>query len=103
MTHVRLLPSLLCLLAVLPACAQDALVSSPQPVSIGMSLQGNTFMLTAQVTTASTVSVFCPITPGLISFSGLTEKIESVYDRKKQVLTLTLPPGAYKVSIRSLQ
>ncbi len=103
MTNTRLLPSLLCLLAVLPACAQDALVSSPQPVSIGMSLQGNTFMLTAQVTTTSTVRVFCPITPGLISFSGLTEKIESVYDQKKQVLTLTLPPGTYKVSIRSLQ
>ncbi len=103
MTNTRLLLSLLCLLAVLPACAQDALVSSPQPVSIGMSLQGNTFALTAQVTTASTVRVFCPITPGLISFSGLTEKIESMYDQKKQVLTLTLPPGAYKVSIRSLQ
>jgi len=86
-----------------PVWAQDALVSSPQPVSVGMSLQGGVLTLDLQVTAATTVSVFCPVAPGLVSFTGLTAPVEATYDQKRQVLALSLPPGQYKVTVRSLR
>lgn len=101
MTSGRVLFSILGLLLMSQAIAQQAMVGSSAPVSLGMSLQGQTFTLDVQVTAPATVSVFCPMTPGLISFSGLTEKVETTYDQKSRVLQLALPPGKYKVSIRS--
>jgi hypothetical protein len=104
MNSARLWLALLLILLVLaPTYAQDALVSSPQPVSVGMSMQGNAFTLRAQVAAPTTLRVFCPITPGLIQFSGLTERVEAAYDQKQRLLSLTLPPGQYVVTIRALK
>lgn len=101
MTRARVLLSILCLFLMSRALAQQAMVSGSAPVSIGMSLQGNLFTLEVQVTSASNLSVFCPIAPGLISFSGLTERIETKYDQKNRLLQLSLPPGKYKICVRS--
>jgi hypothetical protein len=103
MTRPRVSLIILCVFIVIPACAQEALIASQQPVSVGMSLQGEGLTLDVQAATAATVSVFCPISPGLISFTGLTQQIEVAYDQKKQLLSLSLPPGKYKVTIRSLR
>jgi len=103
MATVRAALIILCVLILLPACAQDALIASPQPVSVGMSRQGSSVTLDLQVATAATVSVYCPIAPGLVSFTGLTQQIEVAYDQQKQLLSLSLPPGKYRVTIRSLR
>jgi hypothetical protein len=102
MINRRVLSSLLGLLIVSGACAQQALVSSPEPVSLGLSLQGNALALEAQVVATTTISVYCPVVPGLISFSGLTATVQVVYDQKTQLLQLSLPPGKYRIVIRSL-
>jgi hypothetical protein len=88
--------------ALAQAAAPQAYVSSPQPLSLGMTLQGGQFTLDVRVTEAATVSVFCPVTPGLMSFSGLTQPVETSYDQKTRMLQLRLPVGQYRLTVRSL-
>lgn len=102
MSHRCLVGMILCLLTAAPLFAQQALLSSIAPVSIGLSLQGNVFTLDVQVAAATTLSVFCPVAPGLISFSGLTAPVEAAYDHKTRLLQLGLPPGHYRIAIRSM-
>jgi uncharacterized membrane protein YjjB (DUF3815 family) len=102
MANWRVLSLLLCLGLVSGASAQHALVSSSAPASVGLSLRGNVLTLDAQVAAATTLSVYCPMVPGLISFSGLTATVQASYDQKTRVLQLALPPGTYRIVIRSL-
>lgn len=102
MTRTGVLFSILMIFIASQTIAQQALVSSSEPVSLGMSLHNGALVLDARVAADAVVSVFCPIVPGLISFSGLTAAVEASYDQKRRVLQLALPPGAYRVTIRPL-
>lgn len=101
MSPARVLFTIVCLVLMSAALAQQAMVSGSAPVSLGMSLQGSAFVLDAQVTEPSNVTVYCPVTPGLISFTGLTARVEASYDQTRRLLQLALPPGQYKITIRA--
>jgi hypothetical protein len=95
---------LLLVLTALPCVAQTAvpLVSSAAPTSVALSVQPGLYQAEVEVTQATTVTLFCPIKPGVISFSGLTKATEVAYDQKARTLTLSLQPGRYKIAIRPL-
>ena len=100
-------PPLLCLLLVLtalPCLAQGAapLISSVAPASVALSLQPGLYQADVAVTEATAVTLFCPLKPGVMSFSGLTRATDVVYDQKARTLTLSLQPGRYKITIRPL-
>ncbi|MHB8996035.1 MAG: hypothetical protein ACYC63_12385 [Armatimonadota bacterium] len=100
------LPLLFLLLALtaLPCLAQAAapLISSAAPASVALNVQPGLYQAEIEVTQATTVTLFCPNKPGVISFSGLTKATEVAYDQKAQTLTLSLQPGRYKLAIRPL-
>jgi hypothetical protein len=94
----------LLLLLVLPAMAQSnaPLVSSAAPASVALTVQAGLYQADVEVTQATSVTLFCPVKPGIISFSGLTKATEVIYDQKARTLTLSLQPGRYKLAIRPL-
>lgn len=96
------------LLAVLlltsPLLAQNSapLTQATAPVSVGVRVAGNAYHAQLELTQAATVKLWCPVTPGLISFTGLQQKTEVSYNKQAQTLEVTLPPGKYTIIIRSL-
>jgi len=83
-------------------CAQQLLIASARPVSLGVQFQENTFVLQADVLEATSLTLYCPVRPGLISIDGMKEKIEAKYDLKQNMMELLLPPGKYRFHIRAL-
>jgi hypothetical protein len=65
-------------------------------------VQAGLYQADVEVTQATSVTLFCPVKPGIISFSGLTKATEVIYDQKARTLTLALQPGRYKLAIRPL-
>lgn len=107
MRRISLTLSLLSLslaLFALPCLAQAPapLISSAAPASVALSVQQGLYQAEIEVTQATTVTLFCPIKPGVISFTGLTKATEVAYDQKTRTLTLSLQPGRYKLAIRPL-
>ena len=104
MRRLLLTLPLLCLLLALPCLAQTTapLVSSAAPASVALTVQPGLYQAEVEVTQATAVTLFCPIKPGIIGFSGLTKATEVAYDQKARTLTLSLQPGRYKLAIRPL-
>lgn len=78
------------------------LASSTTPASIALRLQPNLYRADIEVKQAATLTLICPIRPGVISFTGLVQKTEVSYDQKACTLTVTLPAGKYTITIRPL-
>ena len=78
------------------------LASSTAPASIALRMQPGLYQADIEVNEATAVTLFCPIKPGLISFTGLTGKSDVSYDQKARTLTVSLRPGKYSITIRPL-
>jgi len=94
---------LLALLATAVAAQNAApLVVGTTPASIALRLQPSLYQADIELRQAATLTLFCPIRPGLVSFTGLSQKTEVSYDQKARTLTLTLPAGKCGITIRPL-
>jgi len=96
---------ILLVLVVQAALAQTTaapLATSTTPASIALRLQPNLYQADIEVKQAATLTLFCPLRPGVISFTGLVQKTEVSYDHKARTLTITLPAGKFVITIRPL-
>lgn len=96
--------ALLLLGALAGAAAADAppLVTSSVPVSVGVRVQPSVYEAQLDVRQAGTITLLCPLRPGLVSITGLKQRTEVRYDSRARLLTLTLPPGRYALTVRPL-
>ncbi len=78
------------------------LIASDAPVDAGAVLDENTFRADIQSGEAATVTLHCPVDPGLVKIDGIEEPVDAGFDTEAETLTLTLPAGRYSVEIRSL-
>ncbi|MEN6545506.1 MAG: hypothetical protein ABFE07_05635, partial [Armatimonadia bacterium] len=77
---------LLVLASPLLAQASAPLTQSSAPVSVGLRLAGNTYQAQLELTQTATVKLWCPVTPGLISLTGLQQKTDVSYNKQAQTL-----------------
>lgn len=97
------LPFLLLLIAS-PLLAQNAapLTQATAPISVGVYLAGNTYHAQLELTQPAMVKLWCPIAPGLLSFTGLKQRTDVSYNKQAQTLEMNLLPGKYTITIRAL-
>lgn len=88
--------------AALAQTATAPLACSTTPASIALRLQPNLYQADIETRQPATLSLFCPIKPGLISFTGIAQKTDVTYDQKARTLTVTVPAGKYTITIRPL-
>lgn len=93
---------LVVLASVCPAQETAPLVAGTTPASVAVRMQPGLYQADLEVREATTVTLWCPVKPGLIRFTGLTQKAEVAYDLKARLLTLSLQPGKYSLTIRPL-
>lgn len=82
--------------------AQNAapLAVATTPASIALRLQPSLYRADIELRQAATLTLCCPLRPGLVSFTGLSQKTEVSYDQRARTLTLTLPAGKCALTIR---
>lgn len=78
------------------------LATSTTPASIALRLQPDLYQAEVELKQAATLSLFCPLKPGLITFAGLSQQTPVSYDQKARALTITLPAGKCTITIRPL-
>ena len=84
------------------AQAQEPMVRAGSPVSVNLRFEPGLLRADIEVAAATTVTLPVPFKPGLISFSGVNHRTEVAYDQKARTLSLSLQPGKYAITIRSL-
>ena len=102
---LRALLVMILLLPAVAACAQQAtappLLQASAPVSIGVRMVDGMYLADIEATQPAAVTLFCPIKPGVIAFTGLKEKLEVSFDQKTRLLQMSLPAGKYRLTIRA--
>jgi hypothetical protein len=86
-----------------PATAATAklLVQADKPLSLAVQIREGFYRVDLEVKEACTVTLYCPVKPGLVSLDGIQKAIQVLFDGKERTLQLSLPPGKYTVMVRS--
>ncbi len=78
------------------------LVSSDEPVTVGMATDAGVIRISVSCEATATVKVHCPVGTGLVQFEGLDQPVEVTVDGPAQTLTLTAPAGRYELTVRPM-
>lgn len=84
------------------ALAQTVALQADQPASIGWRVVAGELRVEVTLAAPATVTVPCPLKPGLLQFAGLTAPVEVVWDPARRLLQLRLPAGTSRLAVRDL-
>lgn len=76
------------------------LVQSDQPVSVGLGMSDGAWRVMIHTGHPATVTVRCPVKPGIIKVEGLSKPVQLAFDQRSLTLTLTLTAGRYAFVLR---
>jgi hypothetical protein len=76
------------------------LVQADQPVSVGLGMSDGAWRVMIHTGHPATVTVRCPVKPGIIKVEGLREPVQLAFDQRSLTLTLTLTAGHYAFVLR---
>lgn len=76
------------------------LVQADQPVSVGLGMSDGAWRVIIHTGHPATVTVRCPVKPGILKLEGLREPVQLAFDQRSLTLTLTLTAGLYAIVLR---
>lgn len=81
---------------------EATLVSSTAPVNAGAVLSGGLFTATVSCEEAATVTLHCPVEPGMVRLAGIDSPVDVTFEAPAATVTLGLPAGSYRLEVREL-
>lgn len=100
MRHLLLVVLMSCAVATLAAAEEPPLLQADQPITAGWRVQGGALELSLTLAAPTTITVACPVRPGLMEISGLQKPAQFSYDAGARRLTMKLGEGRYQVRLR---
>ncbi len=78
------------------------LVAGDAPISVGATLDEHLLRASIRCDEAASVTLFCPIEPGMVRLNGVEEPVDVSFEQEARRVSLALPAGEYCLEVREL-
>jgi len=80
----------------------ELMIASDAPVSAGAVIAGKHFQASIACEEAATVTLHCPVEPGMVRIEGIEQPVDVTFDADAASVTLDLPAGSYRLEVREM-